>query len=876
MKLLIALALGAKASQSPIARFTPKTDVVPHSKIDKDQKEINDNVKTADFDQAMFVYQNGGGGLCSATDIQTTVETDSCYGKTTENAKGNSIKGSGAIRTLFGFATSGEKKMASEAYWNIYKNFWKDPNYADTFVDKDAYQTDVDDKMKSELIKKGVAYQANWMYVIHEFEDAIADCLAGDIFANDLTPTGNAPHAWDEGWAFYAGSLEGERGGLAGVQLWNLAAKRCKDFGTCEGTTDNENKLATANQIALDMAERGRDKIGRKMCNDAQQEFLVIVNQMTVPLIQGMLKYAYKSDPKNELGSCFGKPCPKELGEAWAFAAAVLPRINTCSSEVAEMIRANLDVHTVGEAPMKDGYVAFKTQVESTYDCLGLSCDDIGEYQDTAGPYPGMEACTDIDAPIAGFVPTTNVVPHSKIDKDQKEINTAAGAKDQAGWDQALFVYENGGGGLCSATDIQTTVETDSCYGKTTNDAKGNSIKGSGKIRTIEGFATSGKAKMSDEKMWQMYSEFWGDDNYCDTFVRKGLEVPDASMKTELFKKGTPYQCVWQYVLHEFEDAIADCLAGNIFANDKTPSGDAPHAWDEGWAFYAGSLEGKKGTKSGGVLLWNLSNKRASRMKTAVEGDSGTSTGNIRALGAARAGQELIIDADCDAARSSLDTIKREMLIPLVQGSIEYAYKADPASDYPCKADCLKEWGEGWAFAAAALPQIAKCDSAVADMIVANLGVANTKKEMAVPEMKAGAQVKDGFVKVKEAIESTYSCLGITCKDIGEWKSGDVAPKGMEMCTGGGTAGGGGTGGGGTGGGGTGGGTAGGTDTTPPPASSPRGKKKTKKEVDTTPIIIVCVIAAVLLLASICLFMKWRQTESKLYELAEHKQGTMA
>merc|ERR1719352_2191670 len=143
----------------------------------------------------------------------------------------------------------------------IYSAYWGDANYADTFVMSAYNDADMEPTMKNELIKKGTAYQANWMYVLHEFEDAIADCLAGDIFANDLTPTGDAPHAWDEGWAFYAGSLEGERGGLAGVQLWNLAAKRCKDFGTCEGTTDNENKLATANQIALDMAERGRDKI---------------------------------------------------------------------------------------------------------------------------------------------------------------------------------------------------------------------------------------------------------------------------------------------------------------------------------------------------------------------------------------------------------------------------------------------------------------------------------------------------------------------------------------------------------------------------------------------------------------------------------------
>ena len=49
--------------------------------------------------------------------------------------------------------------------------------------------------------------------------------------------------------------------------------------------------------------------------------------------------------------------------------------------------------------------------------------------------------------------------------------------------------------------------------------------------------------------------------------------------------------------------------------------------------------------------------------------------------------------------------------------------------------------------------------------------------------------------KVKEAVESTYECLGITCEQVGVF---DAANSGMEACTG--TGGGGGGGGGGSGG----------------------------------------------------------------------------
>jgi hypothetical protein len=852
MKLLLALALAGRVSASwdPIAFYVPETNVVPHSKIDLDQQEINEFIKT-DVDAAMFVYENGGGGLCTQEAIDAAAETDPCFEATTESAAGNSVKGSGAIRTLQGFAKSGRAKMASEKWWPIYRNYWDDDNYADTFVQKAFNDATMDPLMKGELIKKGVAYQANWMYVLHEFEDAIADCAAGNIFDNDVaTAGGDAPHAWDEGWAFYAGSLEGvgDPIGTSGAQLWNVAQKRCGDFGTCAEGTDSST-IAHANKMALQYAELGRDKILQAKCKSVSDEFDLIVSQMTVPLVQGTLKYAFKSDKSNPTGSC-AAGCPKEWAEGWAFAAAILPQLNYCDQGVAAAVRENLDAYAA--EPMSTmGFQSLKEMIERTYPCLGITCDEVGEYQNAAGVYEGMGKCTDATAAIAGYHPQTDVVPHSKIDLDQQEINTAAGAAD---FEQAIFVYEKGGGGLCSEADIATTDDSNSCFGKTTADARGNSVKGSGAIRTIQGFATSGEAKMSEETWWPVYSKYWGDNNYADSFVMDAYNNADMdpAMKTELIKKGTPYQGVWMYVLHEFEDAIADCRAGNIYDNDLTPSGDAPHAWDEGWAFYAGSLEGPVGG-SDGVLLYNLAQKRCARMGTCAQGAEGTARANIKALSAAILGRDSIISENCDDAVVAFENIVHEMKVPLIQGIIEYAYKADPLSDYDCKhkaedgRDCLKEWAEGWAFAAGVLPMIDQCDPEVAKTVAANLGMADG--------LEAGTQVKDGYVAVKEAVESTYNCLGLTCDEIGQWGV-DNPPPGLEKCDG----------------------SPGPAPEPPtnddPPPTPPPGKKKKSKEVDEVPIIIICVVAAVLLLASICLFMKWRATESKLYELsASQKHG---
>merc|ERR1719393_505943 len=172
--------------------------------------------------------------------------------------------------------------------------------------------------------------------------------------------------------------------------LHMLAEKRCKDFGTC---TDGRAGPAKANLNALRIARTGREHILNYDCAGADVQFHAIVDQMTVPLIQGMLKYAFKADPANDQGSCTGGSCDKEWAEGWAFAAAVLPRLHYCSYETADMVRANLDVANV--APMKDGFAILKAEVESLYPCLGLTCADVGAFQNRAGVYTGADACTD-------------------------------------------------------------------------------------------------------------------------------------------------------------------------------------------------------------------------------------------------------------------------------------------------------------------------------------------------------------------------------------------------------------------------------------------------------------------------------------------------
>jgi len=87
-----------------------------------------------------------------------------------------------------------------------------------------------------------------------------------------------------------------------------------------------------------------------------------------------------------------------------------------------------------------------------------------------------------------------------------------------------------------------------------------------------------------------------------------------------------------------------------------------------------------------------------------------------------------------------------QMTVPLVQGTLRYAYKMAALSGG------AKEKGEGAVFAAAVLPQLHACDAEAATTVYSNMHI--------------GASSTD-FTKVKAAFEGCYAAMGITCADIG-------------------------------------------------------------------------------------------------------------
>merc|ERR1719355_351321 len=392
----------AHAKYASIAGYAPGSDVTQHNMLDLDQAEFETHLKVPDYTKANAIYTLGGnsgakaeitvsalpgdaakgeevkqgtvgiGKLKSAASAGATMITVSyssvCKegGLDTKDVSGCFTVGGGAItvggvdigdptavvnkyRTLAGFSTAAEKKMTGQEYFDIYKAYYTVGDYANQRVlaglDKTGICAACDDAARVQIAKKTSAYMNVWMYVIREFEDAVDDCKAGCIDCND-----DPVHAWDEGVAFYTGSLEGTDGSGSGKLIHALADKRCANFGTCSAANGGSAvNVALSHQFRL-----GQGKLVQGKCSEVPPIKRRIVELMSIPLVQGALRYAFKVG-KMEGGS-------KEKAEGAAFAAAILPRIHACDVSAAKTISDNLRLDS--SSPMAGGFVKVKQAFE--------------------------------------------------------------------------------------------------------------------------------------------------------------------------------------------------------------------------------------------------------------------------------------------------------------------------------------------------------------------------------------------------------------------------------------------------------------------------------------------------------------------------------
>jgi hypothetical protein len=265
-----------------------------------------------------------------------------------------------------------------------------------------------------------------YMYAIREFEDGIDDCKAGcpggqhDTTGVDCNSKSlSAVHAWDEGVAFYTGSLEGTSlgGSSAGKLSYRLAEKRCANFKTCGANGDSVSGVSLVNTKLFQHLDIGKNNLLAGKCEETRPVLRQMVALMSIPLIQGTLRYAYKVDKLSG--------ADKEKAEGAIFAAAIVPRVSSCSSSDADTIMNHMRI-----GASETSFATVKMAFERNYACMNITCAQVGglwygamnKYYDSAqpcgspsstpSPSPSPSSSENVDkcAPHMGVISVSNLI----------------------------------------------------------------------------------------------------------------------------------------------------------------------------------------------------------------------------------------------------------------------------------------------------------------------------------------------------------------------------------------------------------------------------------------------------------------------------------
>ena len=180
-------------------------------------------------------------------------------------------------------------------------------------------------KARKELIEKGVALQSVLMGSINNLQQAHTACLADESSVRYV----------DRAWAMFAS----DKGPIA------LGEKRCPQFDTCmpsgsalDGDVDGDGKVSTVNFKILAGFNAAQTAATAGDCAALLTQInLEIIPQMFVPILQGLFREAWEVDI-TLAGVHSGADGFIEDVEGWAFASAVLPRIDNCSTTAAATV----------------------------------------------------------------------------------------------------------------------------------------------------------------------------------------------------------------------------------------------------------------------------------------------------------------------------------------------------------------------------------------------------------------------------------------------------------------------------------------------------------------------------------------------------------
>lgn len=315
----------ATASAATIGSYESTNDVTVLTSMGTDLDAIGDALKAADDVTAKNLYENGS----ASTKTFKSLSVDGNAQQVFIDYYGSNTYADDYIQAAFSGGTIGSSDFGA-----------------------------IDAVGKEQIIKKAAAYMNAYGSVLEHANGALSNCG---------TDSAAAVKFWDEAAALYYGT--------GGEMVYAMGEKRCENFGTCV------NGEAAVNTAIFGQLNAGKAALESGDCDAATAAAVAITEHMQIPLVQGVIRAAYKLDKEDG--------AQKELGYGTVFAASVLPMVAKCSADDAKTISDNLAPTTTGT-----DFAAVKTAFENNYECMGITCEQVAGLVSKEGGFEaGAEPC---------------------------------------------------------------------------------------------------------------------------------------------------------------------------------------------------------------------------------------------------------------------------------------------------------------------------------------------------------------------------------------------------------------------------------------------------------------------------------------------------
>ena len=504
-----------------------------------------------------------------------------------------------------------------------------------------------------------------WMWIVHKLNTMVDECQNPTKDLNNMGMIDEAAALWE------------------GSQLFAMAESNGPLFGHSQvgGMTYLNRKIVDRFVKAQDIVSGNQNLCTNEDTHNLRIVVKETVSFMTAVLIQELIESMLKDSTTIK----------EKIEEAELMAFAVLPHIATCGHQA--VYRQLYDILiTDGFDEAKLGDVI--TQLQSNYNCLGLTCKDIGRSINDSSEHP--ECLENLD--IAGYSPInvtkTNML--AKLDLDAVAIHQLM-VMDQH--EVAKRIY----------------MEGHNYYDYDLKEYAFVSLYNLTQSNTID---------YTEFPEYELFDEYHGEDWKHNLF----LEIFDATNK---FAATTASQreLAVNYAISGIVSYMSalEALYFSLSRCENAGSASAIDAFDGAVALLIGSVEGR-GTGGSiwqeGRMFYSISKRNCLHFRNCRGGDA---EANVQLMEAFKQGQDLIqqgTEESCSAAGDLVHSIAKLLAAPLIQSVLYFSDSRIAGHEDNDAA--------GYVATEAALPLIDNIESEAADSIanIMDLNKASTTDDV--------------------------------------------------------------------------------------------------------------------------------------------------